>query len=86
MLLLSVKWKSTLKHFPLHITRSDDCDEDKLQYEIEGTEQKFDDLSKMLEDFKSHPLNHDIHGIGEPCPSETKTTQIITVNFKLIAS
>ena len=72
-LFLSVKWESKSEHFPLNITR---LNEDELQYEIERTEQKFDNLSKMLEYFKSHPLDHDIGGIGEPCSSETKTTSV----------
>ena len=50
-------------HFKLNITQEDDHNE----YEIEGTERKFIDISSLLEFYRHNPLTHSSCTIGEAC-------------------
>lgn len=41
------------------------------QYELDGSEEKFDAISKLLDFYQNEPVNYTIIGIGEPIQAES---------------
>lgn len=50
-------------HFKLNIMRENNHN----TLEIEGTENKFNDISSLLEFYQEHPVSHSVCSIGEVC-------------------
>ena len=61
--------------FTLNITKG----EDGNIYEIEGTEETFGNISKMLAFYENNPLTAKVKSIGKPCNDEQMLKRCTTV-------
>ena len=53
----------TVYHFKLNIMKKGDHN----TFEIEATEEKFDNISSLLDYYQKHPVSHSVSSIGEAC-------------------
>ena len=63
-----------LYNFKLNVTKENSHNE----FEIEGTDNKFNSVSSLLEFFQKNPISHSVSSIGEPCIKKWAVTIVVT--------
>lgn len=65
---------SIFQHFPINITTK----HDQSEYEIEGSEKKFEDILQLLEYYEKYPISYAIDSIGKPLHLQEETYLSVT--------